>query len=88
MKVEFRESFIKDLKALQDKNLLKRVKEVIEAIEKADSLLNIPSLKKLKGGGNYFRLRVGDYRLGVALTDDTVTFVRLLNRKDIHKYFP
>ena len=88
MKVEFRESFAKDLKGLQDKNLLKRAKEVIEAVEKADSLMNMPNLKKLKGGGNYFRLRVGDYRVGVALTDDTVVFVRFLNRKDIYKYFP
>jgi mRNA interferase RelE/StbE len=88
VKVEFRESFAKDLKGLQDKNLLKRAKEVIEAVEKADSLMNMPNLKKLKGGGNYFRLRVGDYRVGVALTDDTVVFVRFLNRKDIYKYFP
>jgi hypothetical protein len=32
VKVEFRESFTKDLKGLQDKNLLKRAKEVIEAV--------------------------------------------------------
>jgi mRNA interferase RelE/StbE len=88
VKVEFRESFIKDLKGLQDKNLLKRAKEVIEGVEKVDSFTNIPNLKKLKGGGNYFRLRVGDYRVGIALTDDTVIFVRFLNRKDIYKYFP
>ena len=88
MKVEFRESFAKDLKGLQDKNLLKRVQEVIETVEKADSFTNIPNFKKLKGGGSYFRLRVGDYRVGVALENDTVIFVRFLNRKDIYKYFP
>ena len=88
MKVEFKESFAKDLKDLQDKSLLKRAKEVIEAVEQADSFVNIRNLKKLKGGGNYFRLRVGDYRVGVVLESDTVIFVRFLNRKDIYKYFP
>jgi mRNA interferase RelE/StbE len=88
VKVAFRESFVKDLQDLQDKNLLKRAKELIEVVEKADSLISIPNVKKLKGGGNYFRLRVGDYRVGVALNDGTVTFVRFLNRKDIYKYFP
>lgn len=88
MKVEFRESFAKDLKGVKDKGLLRRAKEVIEAVEKADSLADVANLKKLKGGGNYFRLRVGDYRVGIALEDDTVIFVRLLNRKDIYKYFP
>ena len=88
MKVEFRESFAKDLKAVKDKSLLSRAKELIEAVEKVTSLIEISNLKKLKGGGNYFRVRIGDYRLGIALEDDTVIFVRFLNRKDIYKYFP
>jgi mRNA interferase RelE/StbE len=67
---------------------LGRVREVIEAAEKADSLTELPNLKKLKGGGNYFRVRIGDYRIGVALVDETVVFVRFLNRKDVYKHFP
>lgn len=88
MKTEFRASFGKDLKAINDKNLLQRVKEFIEAIENADSLSGLTNLKKLKGSKNYFRRRVGDYRLGLALDGDAVVFVRFLNRKDIYKYFP
>ncbi|HEX7314356.1 MAG TPA: type II toxin-antitoxin system RelE/ParE family toxin [Pyrinomonadaceae bacterium] len=88
MKVEFRGSFAKDLKDVEEKGLLGRVREVIEAVEKADSLAELPNLKKLKGGRNYFRVRVGDYRIGVALDRDTVVFVRFLNRKDIYKHFP
>jgi mRNA interferase RelE/StbE len=88
VKVEFRESFAKDLKGVKDKSLLKRAKELIEAIEQANSLVDTPNSKKLKGGGNYFRLRIGDYRIGITLENDTVIFVRFLNRKDIYKYFP
>jgi mRNA interferase RelE/StbE len=88
VRVEFRESFARDLKGVKDKGLLKRIKESIEAVEKAHSLVEMSNLKKLKGGGNYFRLRIGDYRLGIALEDDTVVFVRFLNRKEIYKYFP
>ena len=88
MRVEFRDSFAKDLKGVKEKGLLGRVREVIEAVEQADSLTELPNLKKLKGRGNYFRVRVGDYRIGVALDGDTVVFVRFLNRKDIYKHFP
>lgn len=88
MKVEFKESFAKDLKGIKDQGHLRRVKELIEAVEQANSLAVTPNLKKLKGGGNYFRLRVGDYRVGISLENDTVIFVRCLNRKDIYKYFP
>jgi mRNA interferase RelE/StbE len=88
VKVEFRESFAKDLKGVKEKGLLRRVQEIIEVIEQANSLAELSNLKKLKGGGNYFRVRVGDYRVGIALENDTIIFVRFLNRKDIYKYFP
>ena len=88
MKVGFRDSFAKDLKDVKDKSLLRCAKEIIEAVEKADSLDEVHNLKKLKGGGNYFRLRIGDYRVGIVLENDTVIFVRFLNRKDIYKYLP
>lgn len=88
MKVIFRDSFAKDLKRVKEKGLLNRVREIIEAVEKGDSLGELQNLKKLKGSGNYFRLRIGDYRIGISLEQDTVIFVRFLNRKDIYKYFP
>ena len=88
MKTEFRDSFVKDLKAIKDKGLLKRIREAIEAIERANSLADLTSVKKLKGSKKYFRQRIGDYRLGLALEDDTLVLVRFLNRKDIYKYFP
>jgi mRNA interferase RelE/StbE len=88
VKVEFRESFAKDLKGVKEKGFLRRVQEIIEVIEQANSLAELSNLKKLKGSGNYFRMRVGDYRVGIVLENDTVIFVRFLNRKDIYKYFP
>ena len=88
MKVAFRTQFAGDLKSVKDKRLLSRVREAIEGVEKANSLTDIPSLKKLKGAKNYFRLRIGDYRIGLALENNTLIFVRLLNRKEIYKYFP
>jgi mRNA interferase RelE/StbE len=88
VKTAFRESFARDLKTVRDRKLLQRVKEVIEAVEKADSLSDLPNLKKLKGTKGYFRLKLGDYRIGLVLENDTMLFVRFLDRKDIYKYFP
>ena len=88
MKVEFRDSFAKDLKSVKDKGLLKCVKDAIESVEKANSLSEIQNLKKLKGGGNFYRLRVGDFRIGISFKNDVVIFVRFIDRKDIYKHFP
>lgn len=46
-------------------------------------------LKKLSGGrGAYYRIRVGDYRLGLEVEGDVVVFVRCLHRRDMYRYFP
>jgi len=37
LKVEFRESFLKDLRSIKDKNLLAKVRETIESLESARS---------------------------------------------------
>jgi mRNA interferase RelE/StbE len=86
--VEFKDSFLKDLRGTKDKALLRRVSELIEAVEQADGLDEVGNLKRLKGGGNYYRVRLGDYRVGLSVENDVVTFVRFLNRKDIYRYFP
>jgi len=86
--VEFRASFVKDLRHIKNKELLNRIKQTIELVEKAKSRQEIASLKRLKGVNNYYRIRVGEYRLGLILEGNTATFVRCLNRKEIYRFFP
>ena len=88
MKVEFRNSFTRDLRRLRDKSVKERIKATIEQIEEADDLKEVSNLRKLSGGGNYYRARIGGYRLGLLLNQDTVIFVRCLPRRDIYRYFP
>lgn len=88
MKVEFNESFLKDIKAVKDKSVLAKVKAAIETAEQADSLDKITHLKKMRGARDYFRIRLGNYRIGVRLDGDTLVFIRFLDRKDIYRYFP
>lgn len=46
-------------------------------------------MKKLSGGsGDYYRLRVGDYRIGLEIEGEIIVFVRCLHRRDIYRYFP
>ena len=88
MKVQFRASFAKDLRSIKSKGIISRIKEVIGQVEKAQSLQETPSIKKLKGGRNYYRIRVGEYRIGLVIEGDEISFVRCLDRKEIYRYFP
>ncbi len=88
MKTLFRGSFAKDLRAIRNKELLNRIKETISQAEKAQTSQDITNLKRLRGGSNYYRVRIGEYRIGLIIESDTATFVRCLNRKEIYRYFP
>lgn len=88
MNVEFRKSFEKDLSKIRDETLLQKIQTVIEEVENAESLLDVNNVKKLKADGDYYRIRIGDYRIGLTISDSTIVFVRALQRKDIYRYFP
>jgi mRNA interferase RelE/StbE len=89
MRIDFRKSFARDLqRRKKDSNFLNRVKEVIKDIELVEAASNITNLKKLKSESGYYRIRLGDYRIGIRIEDDLVIFIRALHRKDIYRYFP
>ncbi len=62
---------------------------MISEIENISSLSALRrDLTKLKGGKNFWRIKIGDYRVGIEVEGDTVILVRILRRKDIYRYFP
>lgn len=88
MNLAFTRSFAKDLRQIRDTAILERLQEIIRAIEAAASIQDLKNLKKLSSESRHYRLRLGDYRLGLIIEAETVTLVRILNRKDIYRYFP
>ncbi len=89
MRTDFRKSFARDLQRRKnDSVFLNRVKEAIDSIELAQTTSKITNLKKLKGESDYYRIRLGSYRIGIRIEDDLVVFIRALHRKDIYRYFP
>ena len=88
MKLAFTNKFLKQVSKLKDKKLAKEIEKVIESTEVATSLSEIKNLKKLKGHKDFYRIRVGDYRIGIQFKNSEFTFAAIDNRKDIYKYFP
>ena len=88
MTTTFRASFLRDVRKLRDPDLLARIRSVVEAIEAARDLRDVPDLKKLSSVSGFYRVRVGDYRVGVASDGTEVEFVRVLHRRDIYRAFP
>ena len=88
MKVEFLKAFAKDLDSVSSKSVKNSLLKTIEVMELANSLDQIPNVKKLKGHKSAFRVRIGDYRLGFFFEDSAILLARFVHRKDIYKLFP
>ncbi|WP_026952563.1 type II toxin-antitoxin system RelE family toxin [Algoriphagus mannitolivorans] len=88
MKILIDKTFQKDWKKIKDKDLNQKLIEIIEKAQLANQLSELPQLKKLSGSNHFYRIRLGDFRLGLELDGEVLIFVRILHRKEIYRYFP
>ena len=87
MQTEFAPAFLRDLDTLP-KKIRNRTLSIIERVSSATSPLEIPHLKKLEGNRIYYRIRIGNYRIGIRFESDTAVFLSCLHRRDIYRFFP
>jgi len=86
MKILVDKSFERDVKRLPVQ-VQRQLKEIIQKLSMVSSLQEI-SLSKMEGAKNAYRIRLGNYRVGFYLDGDSIILSRVLDRKDIYKYFP
>jgi mRNA interferase RelE/StbE len=85
MIVHIDKSFEKDAKSLPVDIQLK-IKEIILHIQ--SSPLSEINAEKLSGYKNAYRIRLGNYRIGFYKEGDAIVLSRILDRKEIYRYFP
>ena len=88
MKLRYLKSFLRDIEKLKNPKTKQHIKTQIEQIKSAEKQSEIQQLKKIKGHPYTYRIRLGNYRMGLLIEKDTVTFVRFIKRNDIYKLFP
>lgn len=89
MEIRYRTSFIRDLKKLKKKPLYDKIHLVaFQALPQAAGLAEVPGIKALAGATNRYRIRVGNYRIGVRLDGSVLELVRVLDQREFYRYFP
>ena len=88
MRVQYLSKFSKDLDKINLPAVKKSILNVIEEVKAADSFNQVGNVKKLVGFKSAYRIRVGQYRIGVFVEKNLVQFARIAHRKDIYKLFP
>jgi mRNA interferase RelE/StbE len=90
MKVSYSKIALKEIDRLRDPVATKGLVKALDLLEEADDVRSVPSVKALAGGGGYFRIRLGDYRMGFRCSDDGngILVMRVMHRREIYRHFP
>ena len=89
MEVLYGKRFNKDLERIRhEPNVKKALLELIEGIKAAATLSDLKHVRKIEGYQGYFRIKVGDYRLGLKARGNRIELIRFLHRKEIYRRFP
>jgi mRNA interferase RelE/StbE len=85
----FKKTFLRDLVELPPSYRKKIERLVFEEIPGWKEFSKRIDIKKIQGYENYYRMRVGNYRIGCQVeAGNKVTFYRVKSRKDIYRVFP
>jgi mRNA interferase RelE/StbE len=88
-KVEYTKRFLKELSALPIE-IRSRIEPIVfESLDSTDPF-ELGYLEKMKGYPDKYKLRMGDYRIGITLDKKSQMIIceRVAHRREIYRVFP
>lgn len=64
------------------------VMDVLDSLDEAETFADIPNMKAMQGYKNYFRIRVGNWRIGLFWDGELFQIQDVGKRGDFYKRFP
>ncbi|MEH2054988.1 MAG: type II toxin-antitoxin system RelE/ParE family toxin [Nostoc sp.] len=88
-KVEYTKKFLKELADLPQ-DVQARIEPIVFQELESENPFDLGYLQKMKGYDDKYKIRVGDYRIGINVDKETQTLIcqRVAHRKDIYRIFP
>ena len=88
MQVEFRKKFLKELSKLPNPYQSDIEEFVFEILPSHNNLSEIGKIEKMTGYKEYFKIRFGDYRVGIKKENNIIIVETVKHRREIYKFFP
>ena len=82
--------FLKDLARIPAKTRNRIEDFVFQTLSGAVDPFALGKIEKLQGYEGYHKVRIGDYRIGLAIDKQAgrLALLRVLHRRDIYRHFP
>jgi len=89
LEVRYRKAFLKDIKRLKNQAVYSEIFELaFITLPNIKMLKELSNVKAMIGYSNRYRIRIGNYRIGIELHKDVIEIVRVLHRREFYRYFP
>ena len=88
MEIRYGAGFNRDLARIRNPGLSRRIERIIEDLKAASTITGARGVRRMVGAEHHYRIRIGDYRLGVSVEGDAVTLLRFAHRREIYRVFP
>lgn len=88
-KIEYTKRFLKELASLP-KNIQYRIESIVFEELNSSNPFELGYFNKLKGYADKYKIRVGEYRVGLTVDkrNQTIICQRVAHRREIYKIFP
>ena len=86
--IRYKKKFLKDLSSIPKPQRQKIESLVFEEIPQSSDPFSQFKIGKMAGYDGYYKIREGDYRIGIFCEQNTMEFQRVLHRKEIYRLFP
>jgi len=88
MEISFKKIAIKDINNLPNQDKEEITEILFNDLPEINSIHEINNLVNIKGYKHYYRIRTGNYRIGLKYENNRIVIMRVLHRKEIYRFFP
>ncbi|MBL1262425.1 type II toxin-antitoxin system RelE family toxin [Candidatus Methylomicrobium oryzae] len=88
MEVRYNKKFLKQLASVPSETRVKIEGFVFDELISASSIFSLGKIEKMQGYHGFYKVRFGNYRVGLAIENEVVIVKTVMHRRDIYKFFP
>ncbi len=86
--IRYKKKFLKDLASIPKPFRQKIESLVFKEIPQSSNPFKQFKINKMAGYEGYYKIRLGNYRIGIYCQNNIFEFQRVLHRKEIYRLFP
>jgi mRNA interferase RelE/StbE len=88
MEVRYSKKFLKQLASVPSETRVKIEEFVFDELISTSSISSLGKVEKMQGYQGFYKVRFGNYRVGLAIENEVVIVKTVMHRRDIYKFFP